>query len=168
MDSNVPNTPSTIKEGKEPEESSEDKSKLDGLFDDDSDTLQRKPQETRVKDREDRETQPPAIVPSSLVTSNFAESAPISVKVTDIPTCIKEYMGKSVVYMGKVSRSLELLSWFGAGICMFMGGGKYYAKDITEAIILIVLAALFANNGIRLPNSVSGDLARRMTRILER
>lgn len=135
---------------------------------DDPGSLRKKAQDTRVSESQVKD--PPQSAPSIplKIRSNFAESAPIEIVVRDIPTSIKEFMSKTGRTLDRCSRSLEILSWLAMAACMWFSGAKFNAKETQDAIIFVSLALVFLNNGIRMPNSIGGELIKRMTRIVDR
>ena len=135
---------------------------------DDPGSLKKKAQGTRVSESQVKDPPPPAPPVPLNVRSNFAESAPIEVVVRDVPTAIKEFMTKTGRTLDRCSRSLEILSWLAMAVCMWFSGAKFNAKETQDAIIFVALALVFLNNGIRLPNSLGGELIKRMTRIVDR
>ena len=129
--------------------------------------LQRKPQDTRVTEGQKKDPPPSNNSFPMSIQSNFAESAPIAVVVRDVPTAVKEFMSKTGRTLDRCSRSLELLSFLAMAACMWFGGAKYHAKEMQDAIVFASLAVVFLNNGVRIPNSLAGQVINRMTRIKE-
>ena len=56
-------------------------------------------------------------------------------------------------WMSRISRQLELLSWTCALGCAVLCGGKFASKQWSDAVYMLLMALIFANNGARLPRS---------------